>query len=220
MNAIRVYDVIKDEFRNLNPHNYNDDLVIGAVILERGALEEIKHFFVVCGYMIISKKDKSYYPIDIQSERIVIFEGTYNCLPDKLKKRIVPFLITNFKQPLWSRFFFEWNLLGSWSCFTDNGSFIEMCAHFNAEQSIIDRMIKEEISIIAPQTYDELCEMTRNAISLSGADFYSPDYVEKYKYLVDALVHHFHINFSTAEVKEYTYQISHIINIQWEEHYA
>ena len=121
---------------------------------------------------------------------------------------------------MWSRFFFEWNLLGRWSCFTDNGDFIEMCAHFNAEQRIIDRMIKEDISIVAPQTYDELCEMTKNAIALSEADFYSPDYVEKYKYLVDALVHHFHINFTPAEIEEYMYQISHIINNQWEVQHA
>ena len=89
MNTIQVYDVINNKFRNLNPHNYNDDLVVGAVILERAALKDIKHFFIICGYLIINKKDKSYYPIDIHSERIVIFEGTYNCLPDKMKEKLV-----------------------------------------------------------------------------------------------------------------------------------
>ena len=94
MNTIQVYDVIKKKFRNINPHNYNDDLTIGAIILKRTALEELKQFFVICGYTIINKKDKSCYPIDIHSERIVIFEGTYNCFPDKLKERIVPLIIT------------------------------------------------------------------------------------------------------------------------------
>ena len=220
MNTIQVYDVIKKKFRNINPHNYNDDLTIGAIILKRTALEELKQFFVICGYTIINKKDKSCYPIDIHSERIVIFEGTYNCFPDKLKERIVPLIITSLIEPLFSQFFFEWNLLNNWDCFTNNGDFIEMCAHFNAEQKIIDRMLREDISIIAPQSYDELCEMTKNAILLSGADFYSPNYIEKYKYLVDALVHHFHINFTSAEVQEYMYQISHIINKHWEDHHV
>ena len=81
MNTIKVYDEFRKQFRFLNPKNYNDDLVIGAVLFEKAALEIIEKSFVICGYLIISKKDKNYYPIDIHSDRIVMLEGTYNCLP-------------------------------------------------------------------------------------------------------------------------------------------
>lgn len=220
MKTIRVYDELKKQFRFLNPTNYNDDLVIGAVLFEKAALEIIKKSFVICGYLIISKKDKIHYPIDIHPDRIVMLEGTYNCLPKELKKELIHYNTTSFREPLWSRFFVEWILLGSWDCFTQNGSFIEMCSHFAGDSNIIEQMIAHDISIVEPTSYDELCYMVSRSINLSGADFYTPDYIESYKYLVDSLVHHYHINFSPTEITEYMYQICHIVNNQWEEHHA
>ena len=79
-------------------------------------LEIIKKSFVICGYLIISKKDKIHYPIDIHPDRIVMLEGTYNCLPKELKKELIHYNTTSFREPLWSRFFVEWILLGSWDC--------------------------------------------------------------------------------------------------------
>ena len=116
--------------------------------------------------------------------------------------------------------FFEWILLGSMDCFTQNESFIEMCSHFAEDPNIIEQMIAQDISIVEPTSYDELCYMVCNSIKLSEADFYTPDYIELYKYLVDSLVHHYHINFSPTEITEYMYRICNIVNNQWEEHNA
>ena len=220
MKSITVYDTIGKQYRTLNPFNYNDDLAIAAVLFDKEALEEIKRYFVICGYFIISKVDKSYYPIDIQPDKFVMLEGTYNCLPKELKKELVRYNTTSCYETVWSHFFSEWIYLGSWECFKQNGSFVEMCTHFIEDMNIVDRMITQNISVIEPNTYDELCEMVRNSIELSKADFYTPGYYESHKYLVDSLIHHYHINFSSSEITEYMYQICHIINKQWEEHHA
>ncbi len=220
MKTVFVYDEFKKQYRKLDPCNYDDDLTVGAVIFERTALQIIMQSFVVCGYMIFSKMDKRSYPIDIHPDKIVLLEGTYNCLSEELKKELVRFNTTNHTGSPWSRLFVEWILLGSWDCFTQNGPFIEMCLHFIEEEGVINNMIEEEISIIEPHSYDELCEMVNNAIQLSGADFYTPDYFESYKYLIDALLHHYHINFSLSDITDYMYQICNIINMQWEERHG
>lgn len=217
VSIIKVYDVFKREIRDLMPTNYNDDMVVGAVILSRNALTEIKKHFVICGYVIINKKDGIIYPIDIQPDRVVIFEGTYNCFPEMLKNGLVKYNVTVINDRIWSKFFFEWSFLNSLDCFTNNGSFIAMCSSFLRDETIICKMVKNSMSIIEPTTYFELCEMTKNSLELSGTNFFNQDYTDSIKYLVDSLIHKYRINFTVNNIKEYTYNICHVINKQWED---
>jgi len=220
MNTIKVYDILENRFRDLIPNNYNDDLIIGAIQFTKAALEEIKKDFIVCGYMIVHKASKIYYPIDIHAQTIVLLEGSYNCLSKKLQQKLSRYNIVGNDSHIFSPFFIDWILRGNWDCFIQHGPFIKMCSHFFEDQETLNLMAEKSLSIVKPTNYDELCDMTRAAIELSGADFYSPDYIESNKYAIDALIHHYHILFSSEEVEEYTYQICSIICTQWEESHA
>lgn len=55
--------------------------------------------------MIIEKENKYMHPIDIQKDKIVMFEGTYNCFPLKLKESLIDFNITELIGRVWSSFF-------------------------------------------------------------------------------------------------------------------
>lgn len=220
MSIIRVYDVFKRKFRDLMPTNYNDDIAVGAVILSKEALKEITKYYVICGYVLIDKETKMKCPIDIHPDRLVLFEGTYNGFPKNLKNDLIRYNITFINDRIWSHFFFEWNFMSKWDCFTNNGPFIEMCSNFLGDELIISKMVNDSISIIEPTTYGELCEMTKNSIELSGTDYIGQDYDDSFKYLVDSLINNYHIIFSANEIKKYALNICYVINKQWENNHA
>ena len=162
---------------------------------------------------MLGKDGISDYPIDIQEDKIVMFEGTYNCLPKMLKRELAEYNIREVpKRRIWSRFFFQWQFKADMNCFIDNGPFYELCARMLNDNSITDRMREDGISIIAPQTYLELCEFAKNAIDLSGIDMMNLDHTESFKYLIDSLINKYHINFSFDDIETYMYQISLIVN--------
>lgn len=217
MSKIQVYDLFAGQYRNLMPSNCDLFLDTGAVLFQKPAQNIITEYYVICGYILISKKGNGpRYPIDVHSDRIVMTEGAFNCLPRRLRKKLKRYNIIKTKGPIWSSFFVEWLFQHDWSCFVNNGPFIKMSTYFAETKDIVDQMIKNDISIIEPHDYDELCCFANNSIGLSGVDFFSKDYNESIKYLIDAFLHHYHIVFSHEEVIEYAYQICHIINLCWE----
>ena len=214
LNNIVVFDEYKKKFRPLNRLNCSGAISIGAVLFERNAVELIKKYFIVCGFVLISKRNRTSYPIDIHSDKIVLLEGTYNSFPRKLKKDLAVFNISEKTDKIWSAFFIKWQFLGLLECFNESSPFIQMCLAFWAKDEIISKMIDNDISIIEPCNYLELCALTKHAIFLSGADFFSVDYVIEKKYLIDSLIHCYRINFSPDEIDYYTNQICYVINHQ------
>lgn len=88
MMELMVYDETVKRFRKLNKSNFNDDIIWGTVFLKREAISEIKKYFHICGYLLIEKEHGQFNPIDIQKDKLVIFEGTYNCMPVPLKNHL------------------------------------------------------------------------------------------------------------------------------------
>lgn len=94
---ILVYDDFNDYFRDLNMSNYNDDIIVGTVLLRREAIKVLKKYYIICGYVLIGKEG-NLYPIDIREEDIAIFEGTYNCIrlhPEN--KKMTDIIVPNCK---------------------------------------------------------------------------------------------------------------------------
>lgn len=124
--GLMVYDERIKDFRKLNKSNCNDDIIWGTIFLKREAFSEIKKYFHICGYVLIEKEHGQFYPIDIHKDKIVIFEGTYNCMPAPLKKSLINHNIQTLPDRIWSSFFFKWQFMCDRSVFTNHGSFIRI----------------------------------------------------------------------------------------------
>ena len=212
----KYYDEIHKNFRTLNRTNYNDDMVLGAVFLQRAAMIEIKKYFNICGYILISKSDGCFYPIDIHKDKIVLFEGTYNNMPEPLKKALIQYNITSVQERVWSSFFFHWQFMCDMSAFEKHGAFIKLCSNIIGSKGRYKTFFSSGISLYEPTTYEELCEFTRNVFEVSKVDVFSYDYYKSIKYLIDSLIKGYHINFSEDEITKYCIQISDLIDERWE----
>lgn len=69
-----VYDDLKRTFRNLDRNNYDDDIIVGTIFLNRNALDIIKKYYIICGFLLIGKNKERLY-IDIQENKISLLEG-------------------------------------------------------------------------------------------------------------------------------------------------
>ena len=212
-----VYDENAKAFRNLDKSNYNDDIIFGTVFLKRQAIFEIKKYFHICGYALIEKEYGNLYPIDIHKDKIVLFEGTYNCMPISLKRALVKYNIQTLPDRIWSSFFVQWQFMCDDNAFDSYGSFIKLCSNIIDSPPKYALFVNSDIALYEPTTYKELCDFTRDILALSGVDIYGYDYYEDKKYLIDSLVKGYHINFSDEEISSYFYQISKLIDERWEE---
>lgn len=213
--GLLVYDESIENFRELDKTNYNDDIVCGTVILQRAAIAEIKKHFRVCGYILISIENGCYYPIDIHKDKIVLFEGVYNNMPESLKEALIQYNITSFPKKIWSSFFFHWQFLCDMSAFEKHGSFVKLCSNIIGIEERRKSFINAGISLYEPATYEELCEFTRNVFMISRFDVFSCDYYESIKYLIDSLIKGYHINFTYEEILTYFIQISKLVDEGW-----
>lgn len=211
---IRVYDDFKDVFRDLDATNYDDDIVVGTVFLKREALDLLKKHLIVCGYIMFGKGGEQYI-IDIRADDIALLEGTYNCLPENVKRELIAYNITERPNIVWSRFFFQWQFRCDWEAFTKNGSFIELISNILGDKEMVKKLIAERKHLVFPSNYEELCEFAQNATSLLSIDLYQPDYVEEANYTIDSLLHGYHVNMTVSEIETYCFQISSIMNGKW-----
>ena len=211
MKMVAVYDVQKHKFRDLDKFNYNDDLTLAVIFLKRESLEIIKDYFIICGYVLIDKKYGIFYPIDIHDDNIVLFEGTYNCMEEKVKELLISFLIESKPEDgIWSSFFIDWQFQLKSDCFVKYGPLIELCSECLANSEIIDKMITSETNIYMPLNYKELILHTKKLFELFKINISSLKYDEKYKYLLQSIINHYHINFQKEDVFKTYYQICKI----------
>ena len=211
---ILVYDDFNDYFRDLNMSNYDDDIIVGTVLLRREAIKVLKKYYIICGYVLIGKEG-NLYPIDIREEDIAIFEGTYNCMPTDVKAELIEYNIVEKPRMIWSRFFFQWQFLCDWNAFKNNGSFIEMISNIIGNEDKLKQLIKKRYNLVMPSNYCELSEFVQNVGELFSTDFYMPEYIEEANYIIDSLIKGYHINLTRSEVEKYCFQVSTIINNKW-----
>lgn len=102
---VLVYDENTECFRSLNTRNYNDDIIVGTIFFKKGAISVLKKYFTICGYVLINKYEK--FPIDIRNDEIALLEGTYNCMPEKVKSELVKYNLIEKPEVIWSYFFFS-----------------------------------------------------------------------------------------------------------------
>lgn len=193
--------------RDLNTSNYNDDLIVGTIIFDRKVLSIIKKYCGIIGYIIVERKTGNYYPIDIQDDRIVMLEGTYNCLPSKLKKEMIVYNLHNTNLPFWSPFFFHWQFQCDDKCFEEFGPMIELCSSCIDDAYLLSLLIEKNCHIYDPQNYEELKEITQNLFQIIGVDINPLDYEVSFKYLVDSVLNGYYIKFNDYEMDKFFYNV-------------
>ena len=214
--TLLVYDNLKRTFRNLERNNYNDDIIVGTIFLNRNALNIIKKYYIICGFLLIGKNKERLY-IDIQENKISLLEGMYNCMPDELKEELVDYCITEKPNRIWSRFFFQWQFLADFNAFEDNGSFIKILTNIIEDPKLISILTDHHYDLIFPTTYYELCLFVRNITGIFGDELFKTKYNEEFHYVVHSLMNEYHINLTDEEIIKYTYQICNILMLRYED---
>ena len=179
---IFVYDIKNRSYRNLHPNNINDDMECALILFNRDALDILKDYYVICGYVLIDIEHHFFTPVDIQEDKVVIFEGAFNCMPFSLKQTLSEYYINNCNQNFVSSFFLEWQFIGDWNAFKKHGAFIELCNNILDSSCIINTMIKKQINVYEPTSFKELCCFVNNVFELVDIDVNNFDYTKSYKY--------------------------------------
>lgn len=215
--SVQVYDIRKRMFRNLNSGNFNDDMECDFVLFTREIFGILKDYYFICGYVLIDKKRRCFYPIDVQKERVVFFEGTYNCMPNDLKEKLENY---NIKSCTTSRvissFFFAWLFSLDYDVFKKHGAFIELCRNIISSEKRLAVLCDKGINLYKPETFEELCFFVQNILNLTEIDINSLDYSKQIKYLIDSLKQGCHMNFSYLDIQRCYIQISIIADERWE----
>ena len=205
VDSIAVYDNNRRCFRELDESNYDDDIVVGTVFFYRTAISVIRKYYRIVGYVLSDEKD--FQPIDIRKNDIAMLEGTYNCLPEKLKKELVPFNIQVEPPFIWSEFFFRWQFMCDWNFHKRSGSFIELASIIIGDEVLLGKVYREEFDFVFPSDYKELSSMVRGLNKIMDIEFYNKEYIEDANYLFDSLINEYHVNMTPDEIVQYCYQL-------------
>lgn len=217
MNSIAVFDDFKCCFRELDTTNYNDDIIVGVIFFRRDAINVINNYYIIIGYLICDENGVNY-PIDIRKNDIALFEGTYNCLCEELKKELIQFNIQDKPQMIWSNFFILWQFVCDFDVFEKSGSFIKLASEIAGNEKMMKKLLAKKIDYVFPLNYKELSKMAYGLNRLYGIEFYNKDYYEEINYLFDSIMNGYHINMTLEEVETYCYQLCNYVlkNIEGE----
>ena len=207
---LAVYDLATRTFRGLNSRNHSDDLQIGLLYFDRRMLADLELVCTICGFTFWGK-DGIQHPIDIQKEKIIIFEGTYNSISPEIRAIFNKYNISPIYDISLSDFFYSWNLLGEFSCFDMYGSDIKLYSMILNDEKLLDSLSSSGYSLYEPINYQELCKMTKVIVRISKLDFASKDYQMKYKYLLDSLISNYYIRIPADEIDTLWVQICKIV---------
>lgn len=207
---IKVYDE-NGSFRELIESNYDDDIIVGSILLSLDAIDVLSKYYSILGYVMMDS-ERCYYPIDIQRDKIVLFEGTYNCMKKQCQLELIPYNIVDKPKYLWSRFFFEWQFMLSRECFSNNGPLVLICSNILSNLKAINYIIKNHISIYEPRDYEELGEKLNGILNALEIDINKMDYDITFKYLIDSVRNGYYIKLDNYQIKKCFYDVCSICN--------
>ena len=82
-----------------------------------------------------------------------------------------------------------------------------ICESIIKQKHLFASFIALGISIYFPINTSALYSFSKIIHSLIGFDYISPKYERRFKYVIDALVNNYHMNFASYEIREYSYLI-------------
>lgn len=210
---IKVYDMQNKFFRDINTGSIKS----GFVLFERLALSTIEKFYNICGYFYLNREKKSIDPIDIQENTIAIPEECFctmnNICRDALEKYNTTSII-NFN--------LSYQFICLYSGIVGDETlccFVKICDIIMNDFVLLNKFSSLNKSVFYPISSEELYNFTENVYKLIRFDYINKDYETKFKYVVDALIHGYHINFNKDDVEKYAYNISQLAYEKLEENY-
>ncbi len=204
-----VYSFPSFEKRGLNLRNYNDDIECGFLYFTKESLEKLKDKYVIIGYYIIDKIEKTRHLIDVMNDKISFFEGEFNQLHNEIKDDLLNYNIVSQK-PYYTEFMFKWQFCCDLNVYNMNDA-IKMFSFINRKETCLDICIEKNLNIYFPSSYLELCEVVRNIIILFDMDYMNMDFVPDYKHLLYSLENRLLINFTEKDVYVYFVNFCRII---------
>ena len=79
-----------------------------------------------------------------------------------------------------------------------------ICESIIKQKHLFASFIALGISIYFPINTSELYSFSKIIHSLIGFDYISPKYERRFKYVIDALVNNYHMNFASYEIREFS----------------
>ena len=140
-----------------------------------------------------------------------MFEGTYNCFSEEIKKELIPFNIQVKPSLIWSPFFWNWQFMCDMYAFERNGAFIKLASKIIRNENNIKKIVSEKIDYILPSNYKELSNLVCVLKNMFGIEFYNKEYFDDTNYLFDSLVNGYHINMTDGEVDTYCQQLCDLV---------
>ena len=211
-----VYDLKLRRFRDLDTTNFNEDLTIGIIYLEKKSLHVLKKYFLICGYVLIDYQTKRMHPIDTQQETVAVFESTYNSLSTALRGELSKYIVLSCPIIPLTQFFIEWQFNFNLECFSENGPLIKLSSYSLENSKVLNKMLDIKFNLMESYDFCSLCEFVQKANMVYGFDISSGDYNDTSKYLIDSLINGYRINMTKYEIEKCFYQICNLIIMQLE----
>jgi len=214
--VIQVYDIQNKSFRDISHTTANN----GLVCFSRDSISVIEKYYLICGNYCIDILRRNIFLIDIQNHVIIVPETTFILLEPCFIQKIEKYNIYNEQLVHLSY------------------SFLYLMGQIGKKERekvdpftlICETMIKKQISFALFTTYgksiyfpidtSELYLFSKRIHDLIQFDYISKDYERRFKYILDALINGYHMNFSSFEIKKYAYNICQLALEKLEENYA
>lgn len=213
---IQVYDIQSKSFRDISLTGEKN----GLVCFSRDSISIIEKHYIICGDYCIDNDNLNIILIDIQENVIIVPEKFFILLCSSFIQEIEPFNICNEQLAHLSYSFFY--LISSEE--ERDREKVEpltlICESIIKQKHLFASFIALGISIYFPINTSELYSFSKHIHSLVEFDYISPKYERRFKYVIDALINDYHMNFSSFEIKKFAYNICQLALEKLEENYG
>ena len=211
---IKVFDTQTKTYRDILD---NQEECNGLVCFSRDSIPIIEKYSLICGYYCIDTHRFRILQIDIQFDIVIIPEIVLLGLLPTFIQEMEEYNITDLpKVTLSYSFIYLW--------FNDENKTIDevepfalVCKQIISNTVLLNRFIINRKSIYYPITVPELYIFAQRLNGLFPYDYISKDYVIEFKYVINALIKGYHLNFNEFDIRKYAFNISQLTYEKMEE---
>ena len=211
---IQVFDIHSKSFRGLSKTAEED----GLACFLRDSISVLQKYYLICGNYCVDNYNLKIFLIDIQDNVIIIPEYLFVSLYPSFIQEIEQYNICNEQLAHLSYSFFY--LMSKVDEREKVEPFTLICEALIRNKLLFATFITHRTSICFPISTSELYSFSKTMHSLIEFDYISKKYERRFKYIVDALINDYHMNFSSFEIRKYAYNICQLALEKLEENYG
>lgn len=211
---IKVFDTQTKTYRDILD---NQEECNGLVCFSRDSIPIIEKYYLICGYYCIDTYRYQILQIDIQNDIVIIPEIVLLGLLPTFIQEMEEYNISNLqKVTLSNSFIYIWFDYEN-KTIDEVNPFALVCKQIMANSVLLNRFIINSTSVFYPVTVSELYSFAQRLNGLFPYDYISKDYVIEFKYVIDALIKGYHLNFNEFDIRKYAFNISQLTYEKMEE---